>query len=414
MSPVTNSTATAAYVYRVQYATKIADTAKRMHPVFARMRDKSSVAGHDGSFTGADFRYPMKFGNPQGISNSFTHSQSQASATKGVQFIATAVTKYGNVLVDGPSILKCADDGAFVDLVTLTTDDTINAHVGALAFDLFRSSSGIRGQRASISTNTIQLATIDDARNFEIDQTIGASANADGSSPKAGSTTVTAVNLQLGQITVASAAAITGFADNDYLFNYGDPAGMGTSLGSMNGMEDSTPLVAPTGSDSFRSVNRSVYVERLSGTRLASSTSLNQTIEESIGQAAILVNTVGGMTTEAVLNPINFWAVVRRGNARVEMDSAGGELKYGFERAVISTPAGSLTLISDPDCPTNRCRGWDPDSHYIRMNGEIVHVINDDGNYNLRSVNGDSLETRTRSLLNYIQSNTRNHFVFQV
>lgn len=411
---VTNSTSTAAYIFKTNYATRIADTAMRVHPTLQQIRQGGTAPGHEGDFVGSTFNYPMKFGNPQGISNSFTHSQSQASASRGVQFVATAVTKYGNVLVDGPSILKCADDGAFTDLVTLTTDDTIAAHVNALAFDLFRTSTGIRGQRASIATNVVQLATIDDARNFEIDQTVGSSPNADGSSPRVGTTTVTSVNLQLGQITLASAAAIASFADNDVLFNAGDPVGQGTSLGSMNGMEDSTPLVAPTGADSFRSVNRSIYIERLSGTRLSTTTSLNQTIEESVGQAAILVNTVGGMTSDCVLNPINFWAVVRRGNARVEMAMAGGELKYGFEKATISTPAGSLVLWSDPDCPTNRARGYDRESHYIRKNGELVHIINDDGNYNLRSTNADSIETRTRSLLQYIQNNTRNHFVFQI
>lgn len=411
---VTNSTATAAYIYRVNYATRIADTAMRMHPTLQQLKNASNSPGHEGSFVGADFRYPMKFGNPQGVSNSFTFSQAQASATRGVQFIATAVTKYGNVLVDGPSILKCENNGAFTDLVTITTDDTISAHVNQVAFDIFRTAAGIRGQRASAATNVIQLAVIDDARNFEIDQTVGASLNADGSSPRTGTTTVAGVNLSLGQITLTSAAAIASFADNDFLYNAGDPVGQGGSLGSCNGMEDSTPLVTPSGADNFRNVNRSIYPERLAGTRLSTTVSLNQTIEESIGQAAILVNTVGGTVSDAALNPINFWAVVRRGNARVEMASAGGELKYGFEKATVSTPAGSVVLWSDPDCPTNRCKGYDRDSHYLRVNNELVHIINDDGNYNLRSVGADSLETRTRTLYNYIQSNTRNHFNFQI
>jgi hypothetical protein len=413
MSPVTNTTATAAYIFKTDYAGSIGDTAMRMHPTLDRILKGSEAPGHAGDFVGSSFTYPMKFGNPQGVSNSFTHAQAQASASKGVQFVVTAKTKYGNVLVGGPDILKCADDGAFADLVTLTTDDTISAHVGHLAFDLFRTSSAIRGKRASISTNTVQLATIDDARNFEIDQTVGASPNADGSSPRTGTTTVTGVNLSLGQITLASAAAIASFSDNDFLFNAGDPVGQGTSLGSWNGMEDCTPLAAPSAT-LFRNVDRTTYVERLAGTRLPTATSLNQTVEESIGQAAILVNAVGGFTSDAVLNPINFWAVVRRGNARVEMQSAGGELKYGFERATISTPAGSLVLVSDPDCPIDRCRGFDRNSHYIRRNGELVHIINDDGNYNLRSTTADSIETRTRTLADYVQNNTRNHFVFQI
>lgn len=411
---VTNTTATAAYIFRTQYAGSLGDVAMRMHPTLQQILKGSTAPGHAGDFTGVDFRYAMKFGNPQGVSNSFNHSQSQASASKGVQFVVTAKTKYGNVLVGGPDILKCADDGAFTDLVTLTTDQTIDAHIGHLAFDLFRTTSAIRAKRASISTNTVQLATIDDARNFELDQTVGASPNADGSTPRVGTTTVTGVNLSLGQVTFASAAAIASFSDNDFLFNAGDPIGQGTSLGSWNGMEDCTPLTAPTGADSFRNVNRSQYIERLSGTRLTTTISLNQTIEESIGLSAISVNSVGGTTSDAVLNPINFWGVVRRGNARVEMTSAGGELKYGFEKASISTPSGTLVLWSDPDCPIDRCRGYDRESHYIRKNGELVHIIMDDGNENLRSQSADSIETRTRTLADYIQNNTRNHFVFQI
>lgn len=407
MSPVTNSTATAAYIFKTDYAGAIADTAMRMHPTLSAMLKASSAPGHEGDFVGSSFNYPMKFGNPQGISNTFTNSQAQASATRGVQFVAVPVTKYGTVLVDGPSILKCADDGAFADLVTLTTDDTIAAHVNALAFDLFRSKTAVRGKRASVTGNIIQLATIDDARNFEIDQTIVAT-DVTGVTPRAGSTTVTGVDLSQGQVTVASVAAITGFVDTDLLYNAGDQ-----NL-SMDGMEDCTPLAPVLVGDSFRGQNRSVYRERLSGWRLATAVSAQQTIEESIGLSAIGVNTVGGMTTDAVLNPINFWGVVRRGNARVEMTTAGGELKYGFEKASISTPAGTLVLWSDPDCPPDRCRGFNRESHYIRKNGELVHIINDDGNYNLRSVNADSIETRTRSLLNYIQNNTRDHFVFAI
>jgi hypothetical protein len=405
---VTNTASTAAYIFKTQYATGIADVALRMHPTLEQILKESKAPGHEGQFVGSDFRYPMKFGNPQGVSNTFSFSQSQASATKGVQFVATASLKYGNVLVGGPDILKCEDDGAFTDLVTLTTDDTINATVGHLAFDLFRTSAATRGKRASISSNTVQLATVDDARNFEIDQTVSAAQNADGTSPRTGTTTVTAVNLSLGQITLASAAAISGFADNDFLFNAGDA---GTS---MNGMEDNTPIATPTSGVLFRNVDRFVYPERLSGTRLTTTVSLNQTLEESAGLAGIQVRSVGGMVTDVVINPLNFWGVVRRGNAKVIYQEAGGQLEYGFETAYVTTPAGRMRLWSDPDCPIDRVRGYKPESHYIRRSGELVHIIMDDENPNLRSANADSIETRVRFHGNYIQNNTRDHFVFQI
>lgn len=407
---MTASLAQTAYIFKINYAGAVGDVALRMHPTLGKTQKGSKAKGHAGPFVGISFNYPMRFGNPQSVSGSFANAQTAAAATttRGVQFAASRFIKYGDILIDGPSLHACENDGAFLDLVTLETDSVITEHIDREAFDLFRVVSGVRGRRASAATNIIQLATVDDARNFKVDMVVFAAAAADGTTPRTGTTTVAGVNLSLGQITLTSAAAITGFVDNDFLFNNGD---IGTC---MEGMETCTPLTSPAPAESFRGRDRSVFPELLAGSRLTTLISLNQTIEESIGQAAIAVNACGGHTNTAVLNPINFWAVVRRGNARVEPTQAGGEMTYGFETAKIATPAGTLSLWSDPDCPIDRVRGFDDGSHYIRTLGEFVHVINDDGNYNLRSVNADSIEARTRSMKNYIQNNTRNHFVAQI
>lgn len=409
-----SSVSATAYIFKIYYAGQLGDVAMRSHPTLDSVPKSSKAAGHTGSFKGTTFNYSIKYGNSQGVSGGFSNAQAQASVTKGKQFAAARFVKYGDIVIDGVSLLASQDEGAFLDLVTLETDGVITEHIDREAFDLFRTSTGIRGQRASLSTNTVTFVVPDDARNFKIDMTVGASPNADGSSPRTGTTTVTAVNLQAGTITLNSAAAIGSFADNDFLFNAGD---VGTC---MEGMETCTPLTAPVlGSDSFRGQDRGSYVELLAGSRLSSTVSQNQTIEESFGQLGIAINAAGGKATDGVINPINFWSVVRRGNARVEFNSAGGQLNYGFETAVISTPAGQIRLHSDPDCPTNRGRLYNPDSHYLRClgpggNSEFVHIINDDGNYNLRSTTADQVETRTRSIKNYIQNDTRNHGVFLI
>lgn len=411
--PVASSVTQTAYIFKVYYAGQLGDVAMRSHPTLDGIPKSSKAAGHTGSFKGTTFNYSIKFGNSQGVSGSFTGAQSAAGPTKGRQFAAQRFVKYGDIVIDGVSLLASQDEGAFLDLVTLETDGIITEHMDREAFDLFRVSAGIRGKRASASTNVITLATPDDARNFKLDMVVGASPNADGSSPRVGTTTVAGVNLSAGTVTLTSAAAIASFADNDFLFNSGD---VGTC---MEGMEASTPLVAPIGGDAFRSVDRSVYPELLAGSRLTSAVSLNQSIEENFGQLGILISTTGGKATDGILNPINFWAVVRRGNARVEMANAGGNLTYGFETATIATPAGTIRLHSDPDCPIDRGRLYNAGSHYLRCLGpggssEFVHIINDDGNYNLRSTTADSVETRTRSIKNYIQNNTRDHGVFQI
>jgi hypothetical protein len=412
MATASSLTATA-YIFRIYYAGQIGDVAMRSHPTLDGMPKSSKASGHTGSFKGLTFNYSIKFGNSQGVGGTLVAAQAAAGPTKGKQFAATRFVKYGDIIIDGVSLLASLDDGAFMDLVTLETDGVTTEHIDREAFDLFRLTSGIRGQRASASTNVITMVVPDDARNFKIDMVVGASPNADGSSPRTGTTTVAAVSLSAGTVTLTSAAAITSFADNDFLFNFSD---VGTC---MEGMEASTPLTAPVGGDSFRGVDRSTYVELLAGSRLTSAISLNQTIEENFGQLGIAINAAGGKATDGILNPINFWAVVRRGNAKVEYSQAGGEMTYGFERAIISTPAGPIRLHSDPDCPTNRGRLYNPASHYLRClgpggNSDFVHIINDDGNYNLRSTTADSVETRTRSIKNYIQNNTRDHGVFQI
>lgn len=408
-----SSVSATAYIFKIYYAGQLGDVAMRSHPTLDSIPKMSRGAGHTGSFKGTTFNYVVKYGNSQGVSGAFSNAQSQAGTTKGIQFAASRFVKYGDILIDGVSLLASQDEGAFLDLVTLETDSIITEHIDREAFDLFRTSNGIRGQRSSASTNAITLVVADDARNFKVGMTVGASPNSDGTSPRTGTTTVAGVSLSDGIVTLTSAAAITSFADNDFLFNSGDVATC------MEGMETCTPLTKPTAGDSFRTQDRSVYVELLAGSRLTSTVSLNQTIEENFGQLGIAINAAGGKATDGVLNPINFWAVCRRGNARVEYPSAGGQLTYGFETAVISTPAGQIRLHSDPDCPTNRGRLYNADSHYLRClgpggNSEFVHIINDDGNYNLRSTTADQVETRTRSIKNYIQNDTRNHGVFQI
>lgn len=408
-----SSVAQTAYIFKIYYAGQVGDVAMRSHPTLDRMPKNSKAPGHAGSFKGTTFNYSIKYGNSQGVSGTFSNAQNQASTTKGVQFAASRFVKYGDIVIDGVSLLASADDGAFLDLVTLETDGVINEHIDREAFDLFRTTIGIRGKRASVSGNIVTLTVADDARNFKIGMTVGASPNADGSSPRTGTTTVAGVSLGDGKVTLTSAAAILVFSDNDFLYNAGD---VGTC---MEGMEVCTPLTAPSASENFRGNDRSVFDVLLAGSRLTSAVSLNQTIEENFGQLGVFIGTTGGKANEGVLNPINFWQVVRRGNARVEFTSAGGNMTYGFETATISTPAGTIKLYSDPDCPIDRGRLWNMDSHYLRClgpggNTDFVHIINDDGNYNLRSTTADQVETRTRSIKNYIQNSTRDHGVFQI
>lgn len=390
---------TVAYIYKRKYSDKqVAEVAMRDHPTFYRIAKR-------GGFTGEAFYYPITYGFPQGISGTFADAQAGASSSKGVQLRAARKPKYGVITIDGEAAAASGNMGAFIELVTKETDFKLREMGDAFAFDLFRNGSGNRGQRASASVNVITLTNSDDVRNFKVGMTVIASANADGSSPRTGSTTVAAIDEDAGTITLTSAAGIDSFANNDYLFRKGDP---GTC---MEGFEVLTPLTAPTSGDSFRGIDRSVDVRGLSGSRVNDT---GNTIEYNLGLAAVKANQRGKKLREGVLNPLKFWEVAVRLNAKVEYQSAGGTADYGFEYITIHTPGGSLRIYSDPDCPTNRGRAWDPSTHYLKHLDELPHIIRDDGRPSMREASADGIEIRARGWVNYIQDDPAAHAVIAI
>lgn len=394
-----STTTTVAFIYKKMYGDGVGDAASREHPLFYNLRKVPK-------FRGESFRYSVKYGNPQGVSGTLATAQSGAASSKGIQFEAFRFKKFGIITLDGESIAAAeGDDGALVDLVTTETDGILAEMVDSLAYDVYRDGTGKRGKRLSASTNVITLTVADDARNFKVGMTVIASANANGSSPRAGSTTVAAVDEDAGTVTLTSAAAITSFADADFLFRAGDP---GTCI---EGLELLTPLTAPAPGDNFRTKDRSVDPPRLAGSRV---NDLTNVIEENAGIVGVKLNQRGRKAKEYYLNPVNFFQVVRRLGARVEYSNPGGNADVFFETFTLHTPGGTLKTYSDPDCPIDRGRVVNPEDQYLRHLKDYPHIIMDDGRDSLRQLADDGIEVRCRAMGNLIQKNTASQGVHSI
>ncbi len=391
-----------AFIYKREYSDKqVADLVMRDH-VWWQMVDKE-----DG-FGGTDYAYPLRYGNPQGVSGKFANAQANAGSSKGIQPVALRWPKFGVITLDGEAIAASeGNKGAFFTLVTMETDRVLEEMGQSLAFDFYRDQSGVRGRRSSAATNVITLTIADDARNFGEGMTVGASNLATGLSPRSGTTTITSVDEDAGTITVASAAAITSFADNDYLFRDGDP---GTC---MEGLEVCTPLTTPTVGETFRGKDRSVNPRKLAGCRV-NDTATN--IEENLGLVAVKISQTGKShnVDRGFLNPIKFWEVSRRLNAKVEYSDAGGNANYGFQYITIHTPAGSLKIFADPDCQTSRGRVTRQDAMYVKHLRGLPHIISDDGKPSLRQASANGIEARAAAWLNVIQENPAAHGVINI
>lgn len=396
---------TMAWIYMRKYMQPSIDNiVERDHPRFARVAKR-------GGFTGVSAHYSILTGNPQGVGGTFATAQAAASSSKGQQLTVTRKPKFGIIQLDAEAIAASeGNDAAFYDLVTRETNGKLQQMGEDFAFDAYRGGNGQRGRRSSISGNVVTLTVADDARNFFEGMTVIADNTASGASPLSGSTTVSAIDIPNGKITLTSAASISGFADNDYLFRAGDP---GTC---MDGLETLTPLTAPTSGDSFRGIDRSVNVSRLSGSRVADDGS---SLEERIGLGAIYVSQVGKVHSAKYVwaNPINFWEVVKRQNAKVMHGNPGAQgyrATYGFEYIDIATPAGVMTMFSDPDCPTTLCYGENMTHTYILHLKGLPHIAMDGTKPQIVQYNAAGLEARAYSWCNQVQEDPAGTFVVEV
>ena len=380
-----------------------AEIATRDHPSYYELPKEQGL-------TGEDFRYAVKTGNPQAISGTYTEAATGANGDSGVikgeQFAAEPTLKYGILKMDRPSILRASlkGRGAFFEWATEQIESTLTEMGARLAFDLFGDGNGIRGRRSSASGNEITLTAARTADYFKRGMRLGASGNSDGSSPRSGYTFVTRVNRSGNKITVDDISQISAFVDDDYLFAVGEP---GTCI---EGMALCTPLAAPTSSDDFRGVNRYNDVEALAGSR-RDDTAIYP--EELLGDLAVDVHTMHQTISRGVVHPVKFQEIVKRLGAKVEYANPGGNADIGFESITIHAAGKAIRLVSDPDCPYTRVRGWDPKAHKIvYLGAKVVHWVRtaDGGQYQWSS-SADSFEYRSCFYGNYIQPNPARHVV---
>ncbi len=397
MTAVAGSTTTVAYIFKHRYSDRQAtEIALRDHPTFFAIPK-------EGHLDGIDFNYTITTGNPQGLSASFAAAQSAAETLKGVQPAATPMTKYADLVLDGPSMMRARGGKAsFYDLVTRSQDGILDELGADLAFNLQRDTSGMRGRRSSASGNVITLSNRRDVENFKRGMTVVGSMSAVGASVRAGSTKILGLNRTNGTITVNDVSEITTFSDNDYLFRSGDTGAVG-----FEGMATCTPLSVPTSGDSFRGFDRSVDAEALAGSRIDDT---SRYPEEIGGDLAVEISIIGKKAESCVVFPTVFQAMVKRLGAKVEY-MPGNTADVGFEFIVLHTAGGALKVLSDPDAVYNRLRLWRSDTHCIKHMDELVHLIRDDGRPNLRTATTDGLETRARFLGNYIQYDPSSHGV---
>lgn len=348
-------------------------------------------------FTGQSLTIPVKYGNPQSISTTLAGAQAGVAQTKGIAWVGTRTKRYGDIQVDGESILATGNkSGAFVELLETEVNGTIDEHGRRLSNDLYGNGSGSLGKILTVSgaTNgTIVLVNADDVKNFAVGQSIGANPNETGNAGtmRVGNAIVTSRNEDAGSFVFTG--TITAIAISDFLYNANTTA-TDYDFG-FQGLAAHIPLAAPSAT-LFFGVDRTVDANALAGWRLSRP---GYSIQENALTLGTRIQRAGGKPDLGLISPTNFIQLVQDLGSKVQYDGAGGSVEFGFESVTVQLPSGRCKFYPDPDCPSDRFYLLTTRSWIVRYLGSgFPHIIMDDGLRSLRLGTSDGIELRTRSI----------------
>lgn len=374
-----------------------ADESTRIHTLLDRVSKPDELGD-------LNYYYLVKYANSQNISigdDNIAAAQAVGATSAAIRFAMQPSIMSGEAILPITQLEASLKGNAFAfgSLIETEVDGMMDEFVTRRAFQLYGNSFGVRGQVASIAGNVVTLVNPYDSINFFQGMPLNASVNANGSAPRAGSMTITAVDITNGTYT-CSGGLVAGLAANDYLFATTEIGQFG-----MEGLALCTPATAPTAGDSFRGQDRSVDPTRLAGARLTTAQATG-TIEQNMVKLLSLIRLVGGRSDFTTLNSERAMEVRTRLGAKVRYE-AGGDATYGFNAFMLDTPQGPVKVLDDPDCPSTAFWVGRESSMKMPTLGEFVRIDDADGNWAYKKPSNNQIGVRIRSVCNYLQTQPR-------
>lgn len=373
-------------------------------------------------FPGKYYPVPVVYGLTQGASATFATAYNNQTSPLVAEFLVTRVADFSLASIDGQLLAAAqTDPGAFIDGAELMIDAAFQTAVNRLASAMFRNGAGTIGQIStctatgpvsSVYTATITLTNPDDAVQFEIGQAIQPVQNVDGSGTASSTVVVlTAVNRNTGVLTgtTATSTVATDFAANYYLYTSGDlpttsnnnfqPSGSTTtnSLLKIAGLAAWLPLTAPTSSDAFFGVNRSVDVQRLAGVSFdGSALSLEEAIQQGTGRIALN----GGRVDTGICSYSTYTALIVSLGSKVQyIDEKVGNI--GFRGVQVNGANTVMNIFPDRNCPDGMIYCLEMDTWVLRSQNPAPHILKYMDEIEVLRIPGvDAAELRVGSYVN--------------
>lgn len=321
---------------------------------------------------GKSFPVPVMYDTGAGRSAALGTAQTYQTAPQTVEFQCTRVSNYSVATLTNDFLrASAASIGAFMPAAELNVKSAFRNVSNDLAHDLYGDGSGTRGTyglgAGSITSGVIALDNLGMVYQFAVGMALN-SFSISGLTPTVSTGGnlgfVIAVDTGLGTVTVSAtqggaAGTPTGWsASFPYLSQAGDTNFISNGLATGNMLKIAgwgawIPSVAPSGSDNFFGVNRSVSPTKLAGLRFAGGAS------ESIQDALIDgVNQLAANSSEAgdpdyiFLNPVSYQTLVKQLTSQANyVNVKHDEIDISFKALVLPTANGEIAILQDRNCP---------------------------------------------------------------
>lgn len=327
----------------------------------------------------------------QGISSNFALAQLNQTPNQFVEFMIPLRPDYAvHSITEQARLSSGSNVGAFMKMATSVIDGALQGSAKSASSALYRSGTGSVGAISTIASGVITLTNPADIAQFSVNQVLQANST-DGGSPRAALGYVIARSVMAGTITVSTVAggaagSPTGWTAADFLVRQGD------NNAKMTGFAAWLPLTAPTTTDNFYGVNRSVDT-RLFGLAYPGS---QAAIEETLIDASMLVAREGGDPRHHFTSFGTQSALDKALGARREFVSYEKNAVIGFRGIRIQGPMGDIESYADYSC--QQATGWllQLDTWKLYSVGGSVPTIKKylDGQDFFRISNADAMEIR--------------------
>jgi hypothetical protein len=375
---------------------------------------------------GVNFPIPVLYDVGGGGSANLGTAQTYQTAPATVSFLLTTVNVYRVGSIQNQFLRASAQNiGAFMPAAKMNVKSLYMGASNDIAFQMFSDGSGTRGSygvgAGSISSGVITLDNLGMVYQFSVNMALvsySISGSTATQSTGAAVGYVIAVDTGAGTITVSETQqGAAGTPSNwstsfPYLARAGDTLFTSNGLNSANmlciaGLGAWIPSVAPGGSDSFFTVNRSVSPTKLAGLRFVGT---SESIQDCLIDAT---NQLSAQSSEAgdpdviFINPVSYQTLVKNltGQGVFQMIKAkvNEEVEISFKALVLPTANGEISIVQDRNCPSQTAYILTMKTWKLRSLGKVPQFLTFPGFYDQLGfpiAGADAVEIRVGGYLN--------------